>query len=436
MAIKLASPRAELTVLRGLVHSKKVSGALLNLVDKSYFSSNEAKTIYEYVNDHVATHGDLPSFRLMVEDPSISRKAREFFRDSIPTITSVEDAVRAAKVLNRYRQSRGVHAIGTHIANKFGGDAVDVPKIIEEISEAIVTVGGSKNNAALVGHIGRSSNTAEDIEDILNGESSELVIPTGIRDFDEDNGGWLRGSLVSMGATSGAGKSAVALNVALNQAYKGYRVMFVPLEMSRQELECRALAAISGIDNTRILQRKLTENEKTYVKDRWTEWEYKVKKRKGRLSIYKPDDEVSVNDIFNVANVYRPDVLYIDYASLLKEADEDDAWKALGRVSRKSKLNAEATNRVNVLLVQINDEGKIRYARKIGEDSSSCWIWNAPHSERAKNVGKIKIEQFKSRNNNSKPFFIGMNWSHMKVVKASSVQEEKVGEVPHHASDI
>jgi len=132
--------------------------------------------------------------------------------------------------------------------------------------------------------------------------------------------------------------------------------------------------------------------------------------------------------VFSAVNAYDADVVIIDYISLLKGADSDDAWQKLGAMARLAKINAEATNRVNMLLCQVSDEGKIRYARAISEHSTNSLIWVAKKEERQKEIGRITVEQPKARNSRSFPFDIGVHWAHMSVVDVE--QAEGMDDVP------
>ena len=208
----------------------------------------------------------------------------------------------------------------------------------------------------------------------------------------------------------------IANGLAMYQAAHGYKVTVVPLEMSKREQVCRILASLSGIDVTRILINKITDNEKALIEHKWRRWKIRVKKRGGRLSLFKPDEDVTLDETFAAMASYPCDVGYYDYVTLFKGASEDDQWRILGNMGRSAKINAEVTNRVNVLLCQVSEDLKIRYARALSEHSTNSWLWATPKEEREKEMGIIQLEQPKSRNGASFPIRIGMHWAHMKVV--------------------
>jgi hypothetical protein len=198
--------------------------------------------------------------------------------------------------------------------------------------------------------------------------------------------------------------------------------------MSKVEMTSRIIANLAELDVTRILQRRLATGEKEKAYEKYSRWVKRVKARGGRLTVFKPQEDMDIEEVFASVGSYDADVVIVDYISLLKGADSDDAWQKLGAMARVAKINAEATNRVNVLLCQVSDEGKIRYARAISEHSTNSWVWVAAKEEREKEIGRIRIEQPKARNSRSFPFEVGINWGHMKIVEVDS--SDGIGDVP------
>jgi replicative DNA helicase len=60
----------------------------------------------------------------------------------------------------------------------------------------------------------------------------------------------------------------------------GYKVVVVPLEMSKLEMTSRFMANRSGIDVTKILQRRLAQGEKELVEEKYKKWVNATVKKK------------------------------------------------------------------------------------------------------------------------------------------------------------
>lgn len=71
-------------------------------------------------------------------------------------------------------------------------------------------------------------------------------LPTGISDIDRAlNGGFIRGTLVMLGAPPAMGKTALAQWVFENMARTGHDVLYINLEMSRDQLLARSLSRVA-----------------------------------------------------------------------------------------------------------------------------------------------------------------------------------------------
>lgn len=437
MSVKLSSPKVELAVLRGLTSKDKViRGELIGNIDESYFDSDESKEILRAVQSSLARTGEPPAFKIICEDQSLSREARSFFRDSQVTITTHEEARRAVKVLNGYRQTRGLYDILAATSRKLQGSKVDSKELLRTVGEEIGRLQVTKSNQVSFTHLGVGNNAREDIRSLLFDEDNELVIKTGIKAFDKESRGFLRGSLVSLGGSSGGGKSILgSTEMAVNMATMGYKVVVMPLEMSKQEMLGRFAAKICGIDSNKIITKQLATGEKKLVQEKMDTFMKKVAKKGGRLTIFKPKGDISIEETFAALNALDADVVIIDYISLLSGVDGDDAWQKLGAIARLAKVNAEMTNRVNILICQVNDDGTVRYSRAISEHSSNSWIWTTPLEERSKDVGVIKIKQPKARNSKSFPFEIGIEWRFMRTTDVLS-EEQSLPEPKKNLTDI
>src|SRR6202012_1881085 len=97
-----------------------------------------------------------------------------------------------------------------------------------------------------------------------------------------------RGSLVTIGANSGGGKSTLPNAMAINMANMGYKVLLVPLEMSKTEMTGGTMANVTKTNLTKILLQRLATGEKELVYKKYRRWVTRVKAKGGRYTIFKP----------------------------------------------------------------------------------------------------------------------------------------------------
>lgn len=144
-------------------------------------------------------------------------------------------------------------------------------------------------------------------------------IPTGITDIDAAlSGGFIRQTLVTLGAAPGAGKTILAQQIFESIAERGSgEVLYFNLEMSTEQLIARSLSRATGIPQLTVLQGY-----------KWTqEQEYKItvaaQKYKGSIAphiAYNPPD----------ADGNRGSAFYQDILGIMeREADARDPQKPL-----------------------------------------------------------------------------------------------------------
>lgn len=125
------------------------------------------------------------------------------------------------------------------------------PKILntadsKDLTE-IVTDIGNKCNALLDGMTPSEEHDYEaEVMRVLN-STEQAVISSGFKGLDQIIDGFKPGQLITVGAGTGVGKSAFAVNLALNITKQGYKVGLWSFEMDKQEVYQRIISNITGI---------------------------------------------------------------------------------------------------------------------------------------------------------------------------------------------
>jgi replicative DNA helicase len=420
--------------------SKKVAGSLLAGVDENYFYSAESLEVYEAIKKVMSETGESPTYKLLIEDPDLSKEARQHFRESQPTVQSMSDAKKAISNLEKYRKRRGLYNLAVDIGRRLEAPKADLEDILHRTSNAVSVIRARKATDDTFVHFGRNNNSMELVDSILYEDNTVDVIPTKIEAFDSVSGGVYRGALFTIGANSGGGKSIMATVLGKNFAEQGYKVVLVPLEMSKKEMTTRLMASVCGIDFSDLWLQRLSTGDRDRVRKKFRKWLKRVKEAGGRLTIYKPEQDETIEEVYAATAAYDADINILDYIGLLKGVDGDDQVRALGQVARYGKINAENTGRANIMLCQLTDEGKIKYSRAITEHSSLSWTWMA--TPESKETGVTKIEQPKSRNSLSFPFYVKIDYSKMQIhsMDMSAADEDsslgKPKKLPNLASDV
>ena len=92
----------------------------------------------------------------------------------------------------------------------------------------------------------------EEIRQIMNREKNLTGIPTGYTKIDRVTGGWQDGELIIIAARPSMGKTAMAINLALNASIQNHPVAFFSLEMARDKIAGRVMSYASGYSNIQL----------------------------------------------------------------------------------------------------------------------------------------------------------------------------------------
>lgn len=97
------------------------------------------------------------------------------------------------------------------------------------------------------------------------GAAQREGVPSGFSSLDQITCGFQPGHLILLGARPSTGKTAFACNVALTAAKRGWPVLFVSLEQSRNELAERLLAIESHLDSHLLRTGGLSKEDRDSI---------------------------------------------------------------------------------------------------------------------------------------------------------------------------
>lgn len=423
--MKLVSNVSEVSALRNLCHRDiVVSGTFLSSVDESYFHNEWTKEAFSRIQSVNRTTGKLPLWSSVLEDPKLSEKVRAKLKDSKAIrYRNREEALRAIEVLNTYRQLRGCFELSETIVSTVRKDNVDVSALLDKIADKVSKLRQSRSIENDVLIFGKGNNSQQFVKDMLNADTLDFL-PTGFDDFDNENGGIGFGNLFVLGGSTGGGKSTLAAQLGINWADMGETVTMVPLEMSKKEMTARLMANAASIDVRKILFGKMSEGEKKKYLKAYRRFVINKKNTGGSFRVFKPSSDMTIQEILAAVYPFGSRVVVIDYISLLKDVDGDDAWQKLGAVARYCKVYAEAHNIIIVLLAQVSDEGVIRYARAIAEHANYAWKFVASDTTREHEI--INIDQLKARNGRMYPFTLRALLAFMQIRNLDIEEKEQI----------
>lgn len=171
---------------------------------------------------------------------------------------------------------------------------------------------------------------------------------TGIAGVDYVLGGFHKKRLYAISGRSGMGKSDFSVYVAMQLASKGHKVLYLSMEMTRQEIMGRIASSLAMIDGDILGDPdRCTPDQIAAVS--------KCLERVSKLPLVLDEQqEITQEDIYRKIRQHHPDVVFIDHIQLMKQDPYKKYWENAFETSKMMKRCAMNENIAIVELVQQN----------------------------------------------------------------------------------
>ncbi|MFK7872295.1 MAG: replicative DNA helicase [Oligoflexales bacterium] len=200
--------------------------------------------------------------------------------------------------------------------------------------------------------------TIADLERRIEGGGGVTGVSTGFTDLDHTTSGWQGSDLIILAARPGMGKTALALNWAMNalKSKKESHVAIFTLEMSREQLMQRVLSAEGRIDSTKLRRGDLGVEEQDDLAA--------AARRMHDLGYRLMIDEtpaISVSEVRSRCRRYKKEhglsMVVIDYLQLMTASDtarKQGREREISEISTNLKAMAKELNVPVIALAQLN----------------------------------------------------------------------------------
>lgn len=286
------------------------------LMDASSRNDNVTSKIMTDCMEVVVTTANIDVWVAGMRDASMGRKLRDLGEELRTAELSPQDALRAAQ--------EAVTAIQDGAVVLSGG---------LEVSEAVKCL----KNRVDKGFAG----------------GPPPYVKTGLQEFDRLlGGGLINGGFHIVAARPGKGKSALAMQIALNAAKRGVKVLYISLEMSPDDCTSRLTANIAGI-SSRLLMFGGTLTEAEYAK---------YAEASAKLSelpiVFNRRTGMDMRGVTALAYKERPGLIVLDHIGLLEQENKKATlYESTTKNSRSAKLLAMRMNIPLLCLCQLNRAG-------------------------------------------------------------------------------
>ena len=261
---------AEISVLGCGFLEKTALDKIMDEVNEDMFYSEANKTIFKAMKN-LYTEGIPVDTSTVCNELDKSKSLAkvggvEYISEIIDSVPSTANLNYYIKIIFEKSVLRTLIAKSTKIQEDCYEENDSIVDIVENAERNILGVYNDK--------LGRDIRKLQDIlpevqetmESLSESKSEFTGIRTGFYDFDKITRGLQKNQVIIIAARPGAGKSAFALNIALNAAIKEHKsVAFFSLEMGSEEIVKRMFGCVGKIDGDVLKTGKLKNTD-------WKKW--------------------------------------------------------------------------------------------------------------------------------------------------------------------
>ncbi len=179
--------------------------------------------------------------------------------NSVPSAVYIEHY---AHIVERTATLRRLIGAAGQIAALAYEEADDVGEVVDRAEQLIFNVSERRIRRDLV-PVRQVMHGVVDRIDFLHRHQGDILgVPSGFTKLDKLLGGFQKSDLIILAARPSVGKTALSLNFALNAARRHRKVVgFFSLEMSAEQLVLRLLSMETGIEQQRLRQGEIRDEE-------------------------------------------------------------------------------------------------------------------------------------------------------------------------------
>ncbi len=287
-------------------------------------------------------------------------------RLTMSVLSSAHVEAHARIVMEKFIQRELIRISGSVISDAYE-DSTDVFDLLDKAESGLYEITDKhlrKNFRSLQDVLVKTMN---EIDENRNKTDDITGVPSGFAGLDRLTAGWQKTDLIILAARPSVGKTAFALNLAMNAAMnagKQFPVAVFSLEMGAGQIVKRMLSAVSEVNMEAITRGKMAEHEFIQMTQRM------VKLSQAKIFL---DDQAALN-IFELRAKARRlkqkhdiQLILIDYLQLMQASVEKggNREQEISKISRDLKALAKELEVPIIALSQLNRSVETRKESKI-----------------------------------------------------------------------
>jgi len=358
---------AEQSVLGGLLLDNFALNTVLELLETSDFYSEAHRKIFSSIVELSNRNEpcDLITLSNILKDQKRIEQVggTAYLASLVDNVPSAVNIAYYAKIIKEKSILRRLIGTATEILNKSYDAGMDIDSVLDEAEHAIFEISENKIRPSFYPIRDIIKDSFKTIERLYAKKELVTGVATGFDKIDDITSGLQKSDLIIIAGRPSMGKTAFALNIAQYAALEmGVPVAIFSLEMAKEQLATRMLAAEARVDSQRLRKGFLGE----------TDWP-KLTTAAGRLSeapIYI-DDTPAITAIEMKAKSRRLKaenglgLIILDYLQLMRgNSSRDSREQEISEISRSLKALAKELSVPVIALSQLNRKVEDRTSRR------------------------------------------------------------------------
>ena len=257
---------AEQSVLGGVLINNEALNQLMEILSPGDFYREAHSLLYEGMLElyNLGEPIDVITLSGAIARRGATEKTggNEYLASLVAAVSTSAGIVHHALIIKNLSVRRKLIAQCARISEACFEEAGDTEELMEMAEQTIFDIAEEqvKEGFQPLNEVIRSS--FKRLESVAGFDGYVTGVPSGFKDFDGYTSGLQPSDLIIIAARPSMGKTAFALNIALNAAKQtGKAVAVFSLEMSRQQLGIRLLGADAKINATKLRTGYLGEND-------------------------------------------------------------------------------------------------------------------------------------------------------------------------------
>lgn len=257
---------AEQAVLGSMLTDKDAVISAIEVLKQEDFYREDNKAIYEAILNLYNRSEPVDIITLKAELTSMGKIDKvgglEYLAnlpEMAPTSANIEKYI---KIVEEKSMLRNLIATANEIISLGYDPTEEVETIMDEAEKKIFNIMQKKNKKGYSSMKDILVDTFAELEKLYNQKQRITGVPTGFTDLDYKTAGLHESDLILVAARPAMGKSAFALNIAVNAAVRGNtNVAIFSLEMSKEQIANRILCSEAMVDSNKVRTGKMDEED-------------------------------------------------------------------------------------------------------------------------------------------------------------------------------